>query len=190
MAEFDEAIEFIIKNEGGYVNNPHDSGGSTNFGISLKFLKSLTPVDLSILPEDVVSAINECLENNDMAPKTIDRAKVIYEELFWKSARLSLIKFQKIATYVLDMCVHHGITQAIKILQRALWAAWGFQVVKDDGVFGIKTAGIIQKMPDVGELYLLAALRAERAGFCRLLSATRPKDKEFLDGWLKRCYFI
>jgi hypothetical protein len=33
-----------------------------------------------------------------------------------------------------------------------------------------------------------AAFMAERAGFCRLLAAVRPKDEVHLDGWLERCY--
>jgi hypothetical protein len=34
----------------------------------------------------------------------------------------------------------------------------------------------------------MPALMAEHAGFCRLLAEIRPKDREFLNGWLKRCY--
>lgn len=186
MADFDQAIGLILENEGGYVNNPHDSGGSTNFGISLKFLKSLTPVDLSILPEDVVSAINECLENNDL--RNFREAALLYRVFFWNRAYLSLIKFQGVATYVFDMCVHHGIKQAVKILQRALWAAHAdILFIEDDGIIGKKTLNAVNET--VSD-FLLMTLRAERAGFCRLLAATRPKDKEFLDGWLKRCYFI
>jgi len=34
MANFDKVIDKVLINEGGYVNDPHDSGGETNFGIS------------------------------------------------------------------------------------------------------------------------------------------------------------
>lgn len=34
MAQFEQAIQTILRNEGGYVNNPNDAGGETSFGIS------------------------------------------------------------------------------------------------------------------------------------------------------------
>ena len=34
MTNFQEAIKFVLKWEAGYVNNPTDPGGETNFGIS------------------------------------------------------------------------------------------------------------------------------------------------------------
>ena len=44
---FEEIIESVLKHEGGYVNDPHDRGGETNFGITKKFypnvdIKNLT----------------------------------------------------------------------------------------------------------------------------------------------------
>ena len=44
---FEEIIEDVLKHEGGYVNDPHDRGGETNFGITKKFypdvdIKNLT----------------------------------------------------------------------------------------------------------------------------------------------------
>ena len=34
MSDFDKAFELLIGNEGGYVNNPKDPGGETNWGIT------------------------------------------------------------------------------------------------------------------------------------------------------------
>ena len=34
MSKFDEIIEVVLEHEGGYVNDPKDPGGETNFGIA------------------------------------------------------------------------------------------------------------------------------------------------------------
>ena len=33
LTKFDEIIEVVLEHEGGYVNDPDDPGGETNFGI-------------------------------------------------------------------------------------------------------------------------------------------------------------
>lgn len=45
---FYKAVEFVLKHEGGYSNDPDDPGGETNFGIAKKYhpdvdIKNLTP---------------------------------------------------------------------------------------------------------------------------------------------------
>jgi len=34
LTKFDEIIEVVLEHEGGYVNDPDDPGGETNFGIA------------------------------------------------------------------------------------------------------------------------------------------------------------
>ena len=34
LVNFDEIIEVVLHHEGGYVNDPKDPGGETNFGIA------------------------------------------------------------------------------------------------------------------------------------------------------------
>ena len=34
LTTFNEIIEVVLKHEGGYVNDPSDLGGETNFGIT------------------------------------------------------------------------------------------------------------------------------------------------------------
>lgn len=51
---FEKAVEFILKWEGGYVNNPADPGGETKFGISKKAypkldIKNLTEGDVRVI---------------------------------------------------------------------------------------------------------------------------------------------
>lgn len=94
--EFKDAIEHILKSEGGYVNDPTDMGGETNFGITKRFY-----------PEE------------DIKNLTVKRAKEIYYEDYWlKSlcdklpARVRLMHF--------DTAVNMGRGRANKFLQESI----------------------------------------------------------------------
>ena len=50
MSKFDDIIEVVLEHEGGYVNDPKDPGGETNFGIAKRShpdvdIKNLTKED-------------------------------------------------------------------------------------------------------------------------------------------------
>lgn len=89
MAEFAQAIEYVLGNEGGYSNDPHDPGGETNFGISKRSYPHL-----------------------DIKTLTREDAITIYERDYWIFGGLSS---QRIATKIFDEYVnsgHHSIRQA------------------------------------------------------------------------------
>ena len=41
MSLFDKCLKIVLIHEGGYSDDPDDPGGTTNYGISLRFLKSV-----------------------------------------------------------------------------------------------------------------------------------------------------
>jgi lysozyme family protein len=96
---FDQAFDRLISNEGGYVNNPADPGGETQWGISKR---SYPNVDIKNL--------------------TRAQAKEIYRVDFW--ARGSMQQFDgAVAFQVFDAAVNHGIETAVRMLQRAAGVA-------------------------------------------------------------------
>lgn len=160
LPRFEYAAKYVLQNEGGYVNNPSDPGGETNFGIS----------------EDSFPDIS-------IAELTPAKAKDIYKKTFWDKCNLRLINSSCIAAKLLDMCVWCGANTGIKIAQRALYACdWR---VKWDGCLGQKTAHAINS---VDESTYLTALKAELAGHLRLLCKENPKLNIFFNGWMKRAY--
>jgi lysozyme family protein len=185
MAEFKPAVEFVLKNEGGFVDNPNDSGGVTNFGISLRFLREIPDINLrkyGIFVEPDLLTVGHV--NN----LTKDQAELIYKGEFWDAAPFSEIIDRNICNYIFDCCVLHGLSQGIKIAQRALWAYYEKKdIVVDDGVLGAKTMTLIN---DGNEVVIICCLMAERAGYMRLVAFEKSKDGEFLNGWLNRCYRI
>ena len=82
--KYDKCIQFVLKHEGGYVNDPVDPGGETNFGISHK------------------SYPDENIKN-----MTIDRAKEIYFRDYWTPLNCENYS-DKTALSILDSGVNCG----------------------------------------------------------------------------------
>lgn len=123
MSDFDKAIEYVLENEQGFVNNPTDSGGSTNFGISQRSYPNLN-----------IEALSR------------DQAIVIYKRDFWD--RLNLADFsQGIATALLDMSVNMGEGKAIMCAQIALAQK------SPDGILGSITREQLKITENFGFLY-------------------------------------
>jgi len=96
MGSFDKCFTRLLGNEGGYVNNPADPGGETNWGISKRSYPAL-----------------------DIKNLTQDDAKAIYKRDFWDSCRCEEL-FPVLAFAVFDCAVNSGCRQAVKLLQQAL----------------------------------------------------------------------
>lgn len=181
MAIFKNALDFVLANEGGFVDNPNDSGGTTNFGISLRFLRELPSYSLGKYQ------IYEPITEQTIRDLSKNQAALIYENEFWNVAGFRLIDSQKVCNYLFDMAVSMGLATSIKLAQRAIWATYlDKTVVKDDGVLGPFTLSAINDLSE----RLFAPLVATRAAYYRLLVEKFPKNKEFLNGWLNRCYQI
>lgn len=120
MAKFVDAVEVILRHEGGYVNNPSDPGGETNFGISKRSYPKL-----------------------DIKNLTRERAMEIYLHDFWTPGRYALIESQDVATKVFDMAVNMGPRRAHFITQKAL-RDLGHKLAQD-GIMGDPTIEAINK---------------------------------------------
>ena len=120
LVKFDEIIEVVLHHEGGYVNDPKDPGGETNFGIAKR---SHPDVDIKNL--------------------TKDGAKEIYKEHYWDKNKVESLPEQLRHIYF-DMCVNQGKGRAVKILQKAANAKG--KNLKVDGGLGPATLNAIQKI--------------------------------------------
>lgn len=172
MTNFDYAYEVLSEHEGFLSNHPHDPGGITKYGISLRYLRS---IGLDVDGDGDV-------DDADILAITEPVARQIYFENFWKRHGYDRIVDRGLATKVFDLSVNMGYRQAHLLLQRALRAAG--RPVEEDGVLGPQTLAAIS----AGDPFpVIAALRSEAAGFYRLLGE-RPWGKSFLRGWLRRAY--
>ncbi len=95
---YNKAIQIVLHHEGGYVNNPRDKGGETNFGISKRAYPYL---DIARLSKDV--------------------AAEIYEKDYWDKCRCDNIPLG-LDLCVVDFAVNAGVSRASKVLQEIVGA--------------------------------------------------------------------
>lgn len=161
---FERAIARLLSDEGGYVDNPADPGGETKFGITRREYPNL-----------------------DIAALTRPEAVAIYYHDWWQRYRYGELP-GPIAAKVFDLAVNIGPDHAVRCLQRALRACG--RRVTEDGALGRAT---ITAVVAANQLAMIAALRAEAAGYYRALAALERGrraggHREFLNGWLNRAY--
>jgi lysozyme family protein len=117
----DDAIAFVLRPdiEGGYVNDPRDPGGETNYGIS----KRSHP-------------------NEDIKNLTRERAAEIYRTDYWNPVAGRVVDMApRLAFLLFDSSVNQGKGAAAKMLQGVLHVA-------QDGIIGPKTLDALQDAID------------------------------------------
>ena len=178
MADFMTAHQFAAKWEGGLVDHPDDPGGITNYGMSLRWLRS-EGLDVGDIDGD--GDINA----DDIRALTPARAALLFREKFWDACRLGDLP-QLTATCHYDCAVNTGPFQATLLTQRACNSLVGPYGVKlaVDGIFGKNTRAFLMKYttPKLAETMI-----ALRENFYRDLVARKPKLAVFEKGWLNRC---
>jgi len=170
-------IESLIGIEGGYVNNPHDSGGKTRWGITeaVARLYGYRGV-MEDLPREF--AVEVFTQEYFLKPKL----DLLYE--------LSHLVGQE----VFDTGVNTGPGRAIEFLQQSLNAlnrrAELYPDIKVDGICGEGTARALKSFlgerGGEGEEVLLKCLNCLQGSYYLDLTARREKDEEFLYGWVNK----
>jgi lysozyme family protein len=120
MMTFDIAVEKVLKHEGGYTFNPLDTGGATNYGITL-------------------AVARENGFDGDMRDLTKDQAKQIYRVKYWDAIKAESLP-SDVRFHVFDAAVNSGVTQAIRWLQRVVGT-------DADGVIGPITIAAANNIP-------------------------------------------
>ena len=103
---FKKALNFVLKWEGGYVNNPHDKGGATNCGITqytyTNWLKSFG------------------LSFKDVKTITKDEVEQIYYKNYWLKAGCEKMS-PKFAVLAFDTAVNMGLARVNQFLKASQW---------------------------------------------------------------------
>lgn len=185
MANVDVLLPFILKFEGGFVNDPADSGGATNKGVTIATWRQCgydKDGDGDIDVQDLKLISNKDVRDRVLKPHFWDR---------WKADQ---IQSQRVANILVDWVWGSG-KHGIVIPQRLLG-------VKDDGIVGAKTLAAVNAAdPD----QLFEAIYNAREKFLHDITdqsvakyekkikrkATEAEllkhtNKRFIKGWLRR----
>lgn len=164
MAQVNKLAPFILKWEGGFVNDPHDRGGATNMGVTIATYEAY------------------CRRKGYPRP-TIQRLKNLSDEewveilktMYWDKWQADNIRSQSVANILVDW----------------LWASGGYAIrrvqqmlgVQPDGVVGSVTLAAINGQ-DAASFF--ARLKAEREQHFRSIVKRNPSQAKFLRGWMNR----
>ena len=152
----DNAIEEVLRHEGGYVNHPHDPGGATNQGVTQKTYEHYLERKVSI----------EEIQNIP-----IEDVKAIYTKNYWGAVKGDELP-SGVDFAVFDWSVNSGPRRAIKGLQKVVRAT-------TDGLIGPNTLkAVAAKDP----IRVISELHKDREEFYRELSTF----KTFGRGWIRR----
>ena len=113
----DDAIEEVLRHEGGYVNHPHDPGGATNQGITKKTYEHYLERKVSI----------EEIQNIP-----IEHVKAIYTKNYWGAVKGDDLP-SGVDFAVFDWSVNSGPRRAIKGLQKVVGATTELSTFKTFG---------------------------------------------------------
>ncbi len=163
--DFQRALAFVLKAEGGYTNHPADRGGPTNKGILQREYDQYRRNN-GRPAADVRDILNAEVEE-------------IYLHDYWLAGRCDRMPWP-VSLAHFDACVNTGVAQAAKFLQRAV----GTRI---DGVVGPLTLGAFTDALERESPGALAGLLArQRIPFYRGLAKRDPEQRVFLQGWLNR----
>ncbi len=179
MRSVEEIAGEIIAREGGYVNDPDDPGGATNFGVTIGTMARLG-MDL-----DGDGQITQ----RDVKRLTREQAQEIFIKHYFHRPGIAALP-EAIQASVFDMYVNAG-GNAVKILQRLLNDMG--QSVSVDGAIGPQTIEAAEIAYHAAPDHLADAYGIARRNYYYSLADRRAASRKYArrrdggkGGWIKR----
>lgn len=179
MPDVKEIAEQIVAREGGYVNDPDDPGGATNFGVTIHTMRRL---GLDLDGDGAVTS-------SDVKRLSREQAVQIFLDHYYARPRIAELP-EGLQASVFDMYVNAG-ANAVKILQRLLVQMR--QDVAVDGALGPQTIAAAHRAYDAAPAAMVDAYGIARRNYYFALADRRPASRKYArtraggkGGWIKR----
>lgn len=186
MANFNKAYVLTREFEGGYSNNPSDTGGETYKGIARK----PQPKWKGWKIVDQLRTRPNFPKNLDSNKELLDLVHELYKKEYWDSMKLDDVTDQFIANELFDTGVNMGIGRAGIFLQRVLNVANKGETLypnlKIDGQVGKMTIAALNSHPTPKNI--LAGLNALKGAMYITICENNPSQEVFFNGWMKRVF--
>lgn len=174
-----QIAEEIVAREGGYVNDPDDPGGATNFGVTLGTMQRL---GLDLTGDGRITSA-------DVRGLSREQAVQIFITHYYRRPRIADLPTALHPT-VFDMYVNAG-GNAVKILQRLL-TQMGYPLA-DDGAIGPRTIAAVEAAMNRAPDAFVDAYGIARRNYYFRIADRRPASRKFArrrdggkGGWITR----
>ncbi|MEO0642714.1 MAG: glycosyl hydrolase 108 family protein [Pseudomonadota bacterium] len=169
---FTHAMTFVLKWEGGFVDDPDDPGGRTNKGVTQRTYDAWR-ADKGLMEEDVLH-----ITEQEMKSIYLERYWSVVVEDWWPKG---------LSTAVFDSAVNMGPRRAIKMLQAAINQLADGPSLACDGISGRRTVAALKDcLRRAGAHQLVECYIDIRRGVYHRIVERRPKSRKYLQGWLNR----
>lgn len=165
MAKLEPLAQFILSYEGGFVNDPHDSGGATNKGITIATWRQ----------QGYDKDFDGDIDVDDLKLISDEDATEILRKYYWNRWQADMILSQPIANMLVDWVWSSG-SYGIKIPQSMLG-------VKVDGIVGPETLAALEEQNAAN---FFSRLKKRRIGFIVSICYNDPVKRRYYKGWLRR----
>lgn len=164
MADVNKLVPFILKWEGGFINDPDDLGGATNKGITLSTYE--TYCRRKGYPKPTIERLRNISDTE---------WSEILKTMYWDKWKADQIVSQSVANILVDW----------------VWASGGYGIKRPQKILGVNVDGIVgsQTINAVNarsSKELFYAIKADRIKFIDEICESRPANKKFKQGWLNR----
>lgn len=160
---FLNAFKFVLGNEGGFTNDPADSGGPTNWGITM---------------HDYSAWLQRPVSIEEIKQMPLDHAKRIYFQWYWTPMGLNHVLNSEVACAIFDQGVNRGTRTIIKAVQ-------GIVGAEPDGFMGPKTLAAINNF-NGGPEKLIDEISKQAEESYKKIVERKPNQAVFLKGWINR----
>ena len=181
---FEDAFKIVLGFEGGYVNDPDDRGGETNYGITYNTLNDAK--NKGWIP------FNVTIHNIQL-----EHAKVIYKKGYWDVVQADSLP-HPLDLIMFDSAVNHGPNAAVKLLQKSLNALLRYAELKVDGIIGPLTLRAVRNYEGLQDApgshnksnirYLCIDVLMNRIELYLSIVMNNRSQEKFLKGWLNRVF--
>ena len=180
---FEVALKRVLKYEGGYVDDPYDSGGETYRGISSRFH-----------PDWKGWRIIDSIEDKSRLDENKELERLVEEFYFslWKESLAKMVAAidEDIAIEYFDSVVNMGYKAGVEILQQTI-NKFVDKKIKVDGILGKLTLKALQESVDkAGKDRLLFTYKVYRIKRYIKIVKKNPKNLKFLFGWVNRAFEV